>query len=54
MRSFMKSTFAIQKSVASVERIGKIINIDSAEEQSDVLTNMPLFSEIDKTKPILE
>ena len=54
MRSFMKSTFAIQKSVASVERIGKIINIDSAEEQSGVLTNMPLFSEIDKTKPILE
>lgn len=54
MRSFMKSTFAIQKSIASVERIGKILDIDSSEEHSKSQIAMPLLSECGETEPVLE
>ena len=54
MRSFMKSTFAIQKSIASVERIGKILDIDSEEEQPSEKDEMLSMSQIDMSEPVLE
>ena len=41
MRSFMKSTFAIQKSIASVERIGKILEIETDEDHPQIQKSIP-------------
>lgn len=54
VRSFMKSTFAIQKSIASVERISKILVIDSVEEKPSEMDVKLSMSNIGVSEPVLE
>lgn len=54
MRSFMKSTFAIQKSIASVERIGKILEIETDEDQTQIQKSIPLQLDGGDSERVLE
>lgn len=54
VRSFMKSTFAIQKSIASVERISKILVIDSDEEQHRGINTVLSMSKVGMSDSVLE
>ena len=54
MRSFMKSTFAIQKSIASVERIGKILEIEADEDHPQIQKPIPLQLDGSDNERVLE
>ena len=54
MRSFMKSTFAIQKSIASVERIGKILEIEADEDHHQIQKPIPLQLDGSDNERVLE
>lgn len=54
MRSFMKSTFAIQKSIASVERIGKILEIETDEDHPQIQKSIPLQLDGSDNERVLE